>query len=342
MSHNQINKLKILYVTTHMPCPPNKGASLRVLNIGRQLKKSNQVTIVYVGPVPSEESQLATRTEFEQLLIMKNSTRKLPQKLKKLIKKFNFHWPWYHADKVSCSDREHFFNLLKKHDLVWFHTLPAADAFGRYRYDNSLIDIDDLAQIKYALKLKTATNLREKIASRCLMYKWTRWEKHVLNRFKIAAVCSRQDKETLGGDSRICIVPNGYEMPAEKPMWKPRNQMSLGFIGHLEYNPNRLGLKWFAEKIWPLIKDKIPNARFRVVGKIPEDDTFLKFPGFEPTGFIEDTTSEFATWSAMVVPLQYGGGTRLKILDAFSKMCPVIATPVGAYGLAVNLSLIHI
>ena len=38
----------------------------------------------------------------------------------------------------------------------------------------------------------------------------------------------------------------------------------------------------------------------------------------------------------MIVPLRYGGGTRLKILEAFSRMCPVISTSVGAYGLDVT------
>ena len=147
MTHNQTTKLKILYVTTHMPCPPTYGAHLRVLNIGRQLKKYGPVTMVYIGPAPSAKSLNATRAEFQDLVLMEAATHKLPQMLHKLTKKFKFHWPWYHADKVRPSDREHFFNLLQKHDLVWFHTLPAADAFGRYHYKNSIIDIDDLAQV---------------------------------------------------------------------------------------------------------------------------------------------------------------------------------------------------
>ena len=38
----------------------------------------------------------------------------------------------------------------------------------------------------------------------------------------------------------------------------------------------------------------------------------------------------------MIVPLRYGGGTRLKIIEAFSRKCPVISTSVGAYGLDVT------
>jgi glycosyltransferase involved in cell wall biosynthesis len=56
----------------------------------------------------------------------------------------------------------------------------------------------------------------------------------------------------------------------------------------------------------------------------------------EMLGFVENTALEMARWCGMIVPLHFGGGTRLKILDAFSKKCPVISTRVGAHGLKVS------
>jgi len=51
---------------------------------------------------------------------------------------------------------------------------------------------------------------------------------------------------------------------------------------------------------------------------------------------VEDPGEEIAAWSAMVVPLRFGGGTRLKILEGFSRMCPMVSTPIGAYGINVS------
>ena len=96
------------------------------------------------------------------------------------------------------------------------------------------------------------------------------------------------------------------------------------------------GVEWFRDQVWPLIRKAVPQAKLRLVGKIPEKDAFLSSPGFEPLGFVEDPTEEFSRWQAMIVPLRYGGGTRLKILEAFSRKCPVISTSVGAYGLDVT------
>jgi glycosyltransferase involved in cell wall biosynthesis len=54
--------------------------------------------------------------------------------------------------------------------------------------------------------------------------------------------------------------------------------------------------------------------------------------GVDALGWIDDPAAEIATWSAMVIPIQFGGGTRIKIADAFSRKCPVVSTTLGAFG----------
>jgi glycosyltransferase involved in cell wall biosynthesis len=49
-------------------------------------------------------------------------------------------------------------------------------------------------------------------------------------------------------------------------------------------------------------------------------------------GELPDAASEIATWAGMVVPIRLGGGTRIKIAEAFSRKCPVVSTSLGAYG----------
>ncbi len=329
--------LKILYVITHVPCPPTMGAHHRVLNIGRQLQKCGKVTVVYAGKAVEPVFLDATKREFSDLIVMRPKTYKGPETLIRLRTNFNFHWPWHYANKVSKSDRQLFAKLCRQHDVVWFHTLPAADCFGIDRLPKSVMDIDDLNHVKYQMRTEYYdTGLRQKIAHKFLVFKWKKREIHVLDRFSLMTVCSNADKQYLGDDKRIYVIPNGFEPPQQQPRWTNRNNMRIGFIGNVEYGPNRDGLKWFADAIWPMIISRVPEARLRIVGRLPVKHDFLSQPGFETLGFVDDTAEEFATWSAMIVPLRIGGGTRLKILEAFSKMCPVISTPAGAYGMGVS------
>jgi glycosyltransferase involved in cell wall biosynthesis len=52
----------------------------------------------------------------------------------------------------------------------------------------------------------------------------------------------------------------------------------------------------------------------------------------EGLGFLESSDEEMATWAGAIVPLLTGGGTRIKIAEAFSKHCPLVATTLGAHG----------
>ena len=319
-----------------MPHPPTTGATHRVLNVGRQLKKCGQVTVLYIGKVPSNESLDATRDEFSDCIVLEpcvpRSSNPKTLSLTTLRRALTLRCP----GRGSPAQEAIFAQLRKKHDLLWFNTLRTADYFSCYPAHQSVVDMDDLNQLKYQLKSKHSTNFAEKLSDRISMLKWRWRERQAVKRFSLVTVCSAADKACLRNHTRVRVVPNGFTHPGKQPTRPKPEQTYLGFIGHLKYAPNRDGLKWFGDQIWPLITKELPKARLRIVGQLPKNSAFLDYPGFELLGFLEDPAEEFARWSAMVVPLRHGGGTRIKILEAFSKNCPVISTPLGAYGLEVK------
>ncbi|MBN1816722.1 MAG: glycosyltransferase family 4 protein [Sedimentisphaerales bacterium] len=328
-------KPRILYVASTLPCPPMQGSHHRILNIGRQLQKRFPLTFLYVGHEPERNRIEATQKEFFNFCAMTTRHRNLPYFLSQWRHRFQFHWPWYHAPAVSKSDLKRFHQLVKDHDLIWFHTLDPADSLRYKGFRNSLVDLDDLNQVKYRLKLSIDKTLRLKIADYLLIYKWKRWEKNAIHRFGKIVVCSDEDKAFLGNRDPIAVVPNGFEQPPERPRWKPKTKSCLGFIGYLGYTPNRDGMKWFADRVWPKIREEIPTAELHLVGRYDAKSDFSYVEGFTHLGFVDDPAGEFSQWSAMIVPLHFGGGTRIKILEAFTKMCPVITTSVGSHGLMV-------
>ena len=68
------------------------------------------------------------------------------------------------------------------------------------------------------------------------------------------------------------------------------------------------------------------------LAKIPTGRLKPNAPDVDALGYVADAASEMATWSAMIIPVRLGGGTRVKIADAFSRKCPVVSTRLGAYG----------
>jgi glycosyltransferase involved in cell wall biosynthesis len=54
-------------------------------------------------------------------------------------------------------------------------------------------------------------------------------------------------------------------------------------------------------------------------------------------GFVDDLGAALGEYDVMVAPIRFGGGTKLKVLDAMAHCIPLVTTPVGAEG----LSLVH-
>jgi glycosyltransferase involved in cell wall biosynthesis len=63
---------------------------------------------------------------------------------------------------------------------------------------------------------------------------------------------------------------------------------------------------------------------------------WLSAQNVEGLGWVADADAEMATWTFTIVPVFEGGGTRVKISNAFSRLCPVVSTTLGAYGYEVT------
>ena len=136
-------------------------------------------------------------------------------------------------------------------------------------------------------------------------------------------------------DVPIFVVPNGTALEPVRAS-VPDGPPELLFTGTMGYAPNRDGILWFVSKIWPLILSEVPDARLLVVGRRPDDSIrrlALSDERIKVTGEVPEMGPYFERATVVIVPLRSGGGTRLKILDAFAFGRPVVSTSIGAQGI---------
>lgn len=161
--------------------------------------------------------------------------------------------------------------------------------------------------------------------------------------------CSQRDanllEELYGKTAPIAVIPNGvnvvsYESARRREVEIPQPletvQQSILFLGQLSYSPNVAAVDWLLESIYPKLRQKYPDCRLLLVGHSPTErmQTAAKQDSnIIVTGKVADVRPYLSAASLMVVPLQQGGGTRLKILEAFAAECPVVSTRKGAEGL---------
>lgn len=162
-------------------------------------------------------------------------------------------------------------------------------------------------------------------------------------------VCSRQDQELLqnlyGKNSHIYVIPNGINMQYYECIYtektksfynSEKSQLNILFPGHFGYVPNIEAAELLIREIYPKLKETYADCRLLLVGRSPTQfmqEASNENPHIIVTGEVEDMRPYLAMANMMVVPLQKGGGTRFKILEAFAAGCPVISTNKGAEGL---------
>jgi glycosyltransferase involved in cell wall biosynthesis len=162
-----------------------------------------------------------------------------------------------------------------------------------------------------------------------------RYESLALLAFDRVLVASERERSQLSGHGHVLVVKNGTQIPRDLPD-EDASSATLLFVGHLGYAPNVDALRFFYADIWPRIRQAEPGARLLIAGRDPvravrdlHDGQAVVVDANPPT-----LTDHYRRAALCVVPLRAGGGTRLKILEAFAFGRAVVSTSLGAEGLA--------
>jgi glycosyltransferase involved in cell wall biosynthesis len=135
--------------------------------------------------------------------------------------------------------------------------------------------------------------------------------------------------------ARLRYVPNVVDVAAIEPVSSLARERRAVFVASFAYEPNRTGLRFLLEQVFPRVWAELPDACLTLVGgglaEPPSAD-----PRVEALGFVTDLRAAYASARCAVVPLLHGGGTPLKFIEALAYGLPVIATPRAATGLDVR------
>lgn len=330
---------RILYVCSHCPFAPRSGSQQRTLQIGRLLKRIGPVSMVLTSLAKWSDGELRqTAEEFDLRLVSRFLATPIEGPRQRLRRELDPAYLNTHGFGVTAEEAATLQDLVREHDIVWIHTIRLANAFRFSRLANSVLDLDDVQSCYWRQVARTTASWKQALIARRLVWQWQRRERQALTRFSTLAVCSREDRAYLGDDPRIHVVPNGFDLPAAGGNRRPDpHPPRLGIIGSFAFLPNVDGLRWFLGDVWHHVKQSVPNAELRLIGA--ESERLAAAAGDASVtglGYVEDPTREIETWSAFIVPLRLGAGTRVKIAESFARGCATISTSLGAFGYPVR------
>lgn len=138
-------------------------------------------------------------------------------------------------------------------------------------------------------------------------------------------------ERSLGGGVRIAKLPWVSEPQRfTRGFYDTRDLLFLGGFGH---PPNAQAVKYFARKILPFVRTRLPDVRFDVVGRGAEDALEdCRHEGMRVVGHAPNLDTVMAQARIFVAPLLAGAGLKGKVIEAISRGVPCVLSPIAAEG----------
>lgn len=335
-----LKPLNILFFSATVPYPALDGGRIRVLNLIRCLCKIHKVVLLTFISLPTDPQGIAylekmgvevisirlklgnlatimhSLFQWKPLTIAKYYSPEMLQTLRKLLESREFHI--IHFEMLHTGQ---FISKLKS-DKKSYSTF-----LGQQNIDS---------HIWYRLA-KTEKNILKKILFYSQYLAFAGYEKRMCKDFDTCVCVSEQDKAKLASlcpEAAIEVVPNGVELDYFFPVETEEDEKCLVFTGSMDWHPNEDAVLYFCHDIFPLIKAKIPEISFYIVGSNPTERVLSldNIQNVTVTGSVEDVRPYITKAAVYIVPLRVGGGTRLKIFQALAMKKAIVSTSIGCEG----------
>lgn len=150
---------------------------------------------------------------------------------------------------------------------------------------------------------------------------------------------SVEDAERLNADVpqvRVVVVPSGMDARGSVSHAAPGEDGLALLVANFGYGPNSRGAEWLLRNVWAQVRSSIPSATIDFVGgRMPSalEPLARNTPGVRVHGLVPDLEPFYGRAGVLFVPVLEGGGTRVKIVEAWSRGKAVIATSKAVEGL---------
>ena len=222
---------------------------------------------------------------------------------------------------------------------------PLVRGLVRHRADITkwkVLDLDDFeskAVRRSAHVLRRHLGRQVSVCERIEAAKLQRIERRYLPMFDQVYVCSELDQaeiQTKYKCKEVCVVPNAVRTPSTGSSKDNGEVFKYLFVGTMSYTPNEDAVFFFCKDVLPILRHKASRAfEVLIVGREPSDriQALSAFPEITVVGEVSDLSECYSHADVVVVPIRCGGGTRIKVLEAFSHRRPVVTTTIGVEGL---------
>lgn len=340
----------LLFLAHRIPYPPDKGDKIRSWHFLRHLAQRYRVHLgCFVDdPRDWEFERLLRGICHECCLIELDPARARRRSLSGLLKRTPLTLPYYSDRRLHEWVRD----ILARQQLTRVFTYCSAMAQyvmsenrASVRRVVDFVDLDSQKWFDYAGRTQGAKRWALNREGR----KLRSVERQVASAFDKTLLATKAEADLLRSVApelapRIAHIGNGVDSDYFSPETSYHNpyrkdQVALVFTGAMDYWPNVDAVTHFARSVLPLVRDRMPDVSFFIVGSNPKPEVLALASdrGIVVTGRVPDVRPYVAHARVVVAPLRIARGVQNKVLEGMAMARPVVATPQALEGIGAEV-----
>ena len=333
----------LLFLAHRIPFPPNKGDKIRSFNLLRHLSARYAIHLgAFVDDPDDWQYRDALKPYCASIKLLPLHPRRA--KLASLVGLLTgeaLTLPYYRNRELARWAHELAASGAVTRGLAFSSAMAQFMPAGLARRVLDMVDVDSDKWTQYAPTQRWPLSWVYAREGR----KLAAWEARVARDFDATLLVSDAEAALLqqrapAAQHRIGAFENGvdadYFSPArDYPNPYPPGMQGVVFTGAMDYWPNIDAVSWFAERIFPAVREAVPAAQFTIVGSHPGGavQVLARQPGVVVTGGVPDVRPWLAHAACAVAPLRIARGVQNKVLEAMAMARPVVASAQAAEGI---------
>ena len=202
-----------------------------------------------------------------------------------------------------------------------------------------ILDSEDLHFLRAARQIAHKENV--KVSLNLLMNNTAKRELASIYRCDLTLIISKYEMNLLKNtfkvdESLLHYIPflvnqNNLKPVSNFPSFEERKHFMT--IGNFRHEPNWNAVLHLKTKVWPLIKQKLPNTKMFIYGAYSSDKVAqlnnIK-DGFLIKGWANNVEDVFKNARVCLAPIQFGAGLKGKLIEAMIYGTPSVTSSIGA------------
>jgi len=346
--------MRLLWVSHLVPYPPKSGVHLRSFNLLKWTALNQDVDLVaFIQPqwislffaeagegLEECRKQLLNYCRTVSFLPIESLDRpygKMRSAVESLLPGYCYSVRWLQGRTAAKAVEA--IHERGNHDIAHFDTIGLAPYRALMPYVPATLGHHNIESHMLFRRASNEGNLAKKAYFLQEALRLRRYEERVADQFSAHITCSDLDSSRLQEIAPGChtvTIPNGVDTEYFRATGIAELALSVIFVGSFNWYPNAAAADFLLRDIWPLVQKRIPGARLDIVGSGPSQairKLAQALANVRVHGFVDDIRPLMDAASVYVCPIRDGGGTKLKLLDAFSMQKCVVAHPIACEGI---------